>query len=113
MIPSQGISYRPICKKFRAQKCVTGDEVTQDGRVWHEVDGITITDHRANWQHWCEVLDVSDDCEVLTKESIGGFVWIPEFKPNHMYPVPGSDHEWVIRDSIFNEKDVPAMVVYK
>lgn len=113
MTESPGIKFRPFLRKFRVQKCVTGTPEEHDGRVWYMQDGLALTDFRANYQHWCEVLDVSDDCEVIGKEAIGGFVYLPEFKPNHMYPVPGSDHEWVVRESIFDLKEVPAMVVHK
>lgn len=113
MTNTQAIEYRPFLKKFRVQKCVTGVPEEHNGRIYHMVDGLAITDFRANWQHWCEVLDVSDDCEVLTKDSIGGFVWMPEYKPNHMYKVSDTEDEWVVRESIFDLKDVPAMVVYK
>lgn len=112
MIASQVISFRPFLKKFRVQKCITGTPEEFGGRVWHMQDGIALTDARVNYQHWCEVLDVSDDCVQIGKDAIGGFVYLPEFKPNHMYPVPGSDNEWVVRESIFDLPEVPAMVVH-
>lgn len=108
---SQGIEFRPFLRKFVVQKCITGVPEEHDGRVYHMVDGVAVTDARADHQHWCEILDVSDDCQVLSKNAIGWFVYLPEFKPNHMYPIPGSEDEWVVRESIFEFQEVPAMIV--
>jgi len=102
---------KPILKKIMVRKCVTGIEEEHEGRTYHRVGGIVITDARADYQHWCEILDVSDDCKLFDKSHIGKFVWLPEFKPNHMYRI-GSSDDLVVRESLFTEKHgAPAMVV--
>lgn len=105
------MTIRPFNKKIMVRKCVTGTEEVYEGRVYHRIGNVVVTELRANHQHWCEVLDVADDCVLFTKDCIGKFVWIPEFKPNHLYRIWDSE-DFIIRESLFAEKDgAPALVV--
>lgn len=108
--PDTEISFKPVGAKIHVRKCVTGTPEEHDGRIYHMVGELAVTDERADYQRWCEIVGVGDGCKMFNSEHIGKFVHLPEFQPNHVYRV-GSSDDFVVRESLFDENLAPAMVV--
>ena len=96
--------------KIVVRKCTTGEEVEDNGRKYWEVGGVTVLEKRADYQHWCEILDVSDDCKLFDRSHIGAFVQLPEFKPNDIYRI-GDTEDSVVREDLFERNEAPALIV--
>lgn len=107
---TDSLDIRPLRQKILVRKCITGTPEEHDGHKYFLLDGIVITDQRADFQHWCEVISVSDDCRYYTKDHIGQFIWLPEMKLDKMYPVPGTEADWIVRESMIDDKEFPALV---
>jgi co-chaperonin GroES (HSP10) len=68
-----GTAYVPINRHVLVRKCVNDHMRDEAGEiVLHMTDGfIELT-------NWVEIIDVSDDCEHITREDIGSFCVAPE-----------------------------------
>jgi hypothetical protein len=96
---------RPIKKKILVRKCLGYEAEEHEGRIWYKADNIVVTDVRGTYTHWAEILDVSDDCELFTKEHIGAFVNLPEWNPQNMSKVSHKLENGVpVDDFIVKEK---------
>lgn len=104
------IKFDPLGAKIHVRKCVTGTPEEYNGRIYHMVGNLAVTDGRADFQRWCEIIGVGSGCKMFDKSHIGLFVHLPEFQPNHVYRV-GSSDDFVVRESLFDENLAPAMVV--
>ena len=86
---------KPIKKRILVRKCTTGER--RDGAYY--IDNIAIPDSSADNCFWAEILDVSDDCKLFSRDDVGGFVYLPAWKPNHMNRV--KDEDFVVKESLF------------
>ena len=100
------MNWKPIGKRIRVRKCTTGD---WDGDGY-SLGGINVTQFTADTCYWAEIIDVSDDCELFTKEHIGGFVRMVEFKPDDMNHVEGDD--WTIRERLYEDGHAACAVFF-
>lgn len=100
---------KPIGRKLIVEKCTTGTPEVHDGQVYYRVGNVVVTQLRGNHQHWAEILAVSEDCKLFNQETIGCFVWLPEWDPQRMWRVHTSTQDGIpverfcIREQIFTE----------
>ena len=109
------MAIRPINRKILVRKCVTGNEESSNGRTWYTLGGIAIPEKSHENQLWCEIVDVSSDCKMFTKDMIGAFVRLAEWKPGFIHRASGEDY--IVRESIFESKasegGIPAYIVWQ
>ena len=110
LVTKTRVKFRPVLRKIVVRKCYTGEPEEFNGKTYWRVGNIVVTERRADYQHWCEIIDVSDDCELFTKQEIGKFVNLPEWKPNDIYRVEGTD-DFVVREDLFIRGGAPAFVL--
>lgn len=77
----------------------------------NKVDGIELTDAGADETGWYRILAVSDDCDWFGRETVGKWVYLPEFSVGVSYAVgPG---ERIVRESWFNQPGGPPLAVFE
>lgn len=98
-------------RKLLLRKGTTGTEEEYGGRTFYRLGDLVVTDARADFQHWFEILDVSDRCEHYTKEHVGGWVWLPEYQFNKMFRLSEHDDDWIVHESLFGA-EAPLAVLF-
>lgn len=72
-IKSDESAFVPINQHVLVRKCVNDHERDDKGEV-----SLFRTDEHIETTNWVEIIDVSDDCEYITREDIGCFCIAPE-----------------------------------
>lgn len=91
---------KPINRRVLLQKTIKADGVKEiDGHEYHTNGGVILPYYVADDTHWCEVVRVSDDCEIFTEESIGGLVLAPEFSDGFDAIEPKLGY-WMAREDV-------------
>jgi hypothetical protein len=70
---SDSSAFIPINRHVLVRKCVNEHMMDSEGKV-----ALYMTDGFIETTNWTEIIDVSDDCEHLTKDDIGKFCVAPE-----------------------------------
>lgn len=92
---SVGTRLIPIKKRILVRKCTTGE---RRGNAFFLGD-VAIPDASAEACSWAEVIDVASDCKLFDQSAIGGFVYLPAWKPGYINRVEGED--FVVKESLF------------
>lgn len=105
-----------IGRKILVRKCVTGDPNSQDDTGSALLNGVAIPEKSHDTQYWCEILDVSDQCRLFTKDMIGkAFVRLAEWKPGFQFRI--SKEDFIVKESLFEVSDaqggLPAYIIWE
>lgn len=93
----------PHGNKFLVRKCVTGEEREHEGRREWWAGNLILPEMVADTSHWCEIVAVGADCKIVREENIGQFVRLPEYMPNVIHRIPGTE-DFIVRESVFDGK---------
>jgi hypothetical protein len=99
-----GIDFKPLGRKLLLRKCTTGEMVVDEHGIGYKVGALFVIPKRGDHQHWCEIIEVSEDCKHFNQSHIGGFVWIPEWNPVMMFRLDGTEADWIVREELFDPK---------
>lgn len=91
--------FSPIGKRILVRKCTQG--VRSDGCFM--LGTIAIPEYAAENTGWAEILSISPDCELFTKDEIGCFVHLPPWKPNEMKRISKDGEDFVVKESLFEK----------
>lgn len=70
-------AFRPINRNLLVRKCVNDHVRDKDGNV-----DLYMTENHIEFTNWVEIIDVSDDCEWVSKKYVGWFCLAPESDDN-------------------------------
>jgi len=89
-----------IGRKIRVRKCVTGTEEKFKGETFYRMGNVVIPEKSHERQLWCEIIDVSPECRLFSKDMIGkAFVRLAEWKPNYVFRA--FDEDFIVKESVF------------
>lgn len=105
-----------VGKKILVRKCVTGEPGSEGELGSAILKGVAIPAKTHEFQHWCEIVKVSDQCSLFTKDMEGkAFIRLTEWRPNYIYRY--KDEDFIVKESLFTvskeDGGLPAYIVWE
>lgn len=94
------MNIKPVKRKILVQKCTNGEEETFDGMRLFRTGALVLPEMSGETTHWARIEAVAKDCKFFDEDDVGNFIRLPEYSPNNVHRVPGSEF-FIVRESVF------------